>query len=107
MSARMSLVFAALALVVAAAAPSAHSFRTNEGTLRLPDGVRIAWTLRVPEGQTPARGFPAIILEHAGTEARKSAGVVLTAEDFTQAGYATLTYDRRRSEERRVGKECR
>ncbi len=95
MSARMSLVFAALALVVAAAAPSAHSFRTNEGTLRLPDGVRIAWTLRVPEGQTPARGFPAIILEHAGTEARKSAGVVLTAEDFTQAGYATLTYDRR------------
>jgi predicted acyl esterase len=95
MSARIALVVAVLALVVAAAAPSARSFTTDEGTLRLPDSVRIAWTLRVPEGQPPAGGFPAIILEHGGGETRKAEGVVLIAEDFTRAGYATLTYDRR------------
>jgi predicted acyl esterase len=59
------------------------------------DGVRIAWTLRFPNVRPPAGGLPAIILEHGGSETRESEGPVLTARDFTRAGYVTLTYDRR------------
>jgi pimeloyl-ACP methyl ester carboxylesterase len=91
----VSIMAVALALVAVADAPAQRAFSTYGGTLRLRDGTRLAWTLRVPKGEPLVTGFPAIILEHGGTDTRQGEGTVLTAEEFALSGYATLTYDRR------------
>ena len=50
---------------------------------------------------------PTILFLHGGPGYNSASFEATSAQNLANAGYHVIVYDRRRSEERRVGKECR
>ena len=59
------------------------------------DGVSIAATLYVPDGSTPAGGWPAIVFLHGLSGNRQQMNALVEGYGFLGKGYAVLTFDAR------------
>src|SRR5215213_2277344 len=88
---RRRLLLAALAAL--AVASPAQAFSKQDGTQTMDDGVSLATSLYLPDGQTPPGGWPGVVVLHG--LAGNRATVELISSNFADAGFAVLAYDAR------------
>ena len=82
-----------VALVALALAAPASAFSKEDGTQTMDDGVSLATSLYLPDGQMPAGGWPAVVVLHGLGDNRGRVELVSTS--FAEAGFAVLAYDAR------------
>lgn len=93
--ARAVALAALLAALAAALLPgSAAAFSRLDGSRTMDDGVALATTLYLPDGESPAAGWPAVVLLHGLGRTRADSNQI-AERYFANAGYAVLTYDAR------------
>ena len=80
-------------LVALAVASPANAFSKQEGTQAMDDGVSLATTLYLPDGQAPAGGWPGVVVLHGLAGSRATVETISTT--FADAGFAVLAYDAR------------
>ena len=97
---RRVLIGVVLALALAVPAPVAADhgppvvpFTHTSGTLRMDDGVPLAYDVYVPAGAMPAGGWPGVLVLHGLGGSRAS--VAQISSYFAGNGYAVLAYDAR------------
>jgi len=85
-----------------AAPGTASAFTKTDRTIQMTDGVRIAATYYVPDGNPPIGGWPAVMMLHGLGESRTSSNnaVGMSINDLAELyvvpqGYAVLTFDAR------------
>jgi len=79
-------------LALAAASPAA-AFSKQTGTVRMDDGVDLAYALYEPDGAAPAGGWPGVLVLHGLAGTKESVEAISTS--FATGGYAVLAYDAR------------
>ncbi|NUT54980.1 MAG: alpha/beta fold hydrolase [Thermoleophilia bacterium] len=82
-----------VALVALAVASPADAFSKQDGTQAMDDGVTLATSLYLPDGQMPAGGWPGVVVLHGLAGNRGT--VELLSTSFAEAGFAVLAYDAR------------
>jgi predicted acyl esterase len=83
----------AFALVAGEAAGSQAA--RQDVSIPMDDGVSIAATLYVPDGEAPAGGWPAIVFLHGLSGNRQQMNALVEGYGFTGGSYAVLTFDAR------------
>ena len=96
---RRLLLLLPVALIAAASwtgasAPAGPGYTKADGTQTMDDGVVLATTLYLPDGQPPAQGWPGIVMLH-GLGASRQDTNTWAEQYFAGHGYAILTYDAR------------
>jgi predicted acyl esterase len=91
--ARLLLAVCAAAAALASAGEAA-AFSKTELPVTMDDGVAIAATLYLPDGQPPADGWPAVMMLH-GLGANRAWTNGIAEQTFASQGYAVLTFDAR------------
>jgi len=88
-----AVLVAAVVLVVgeAAGSPAAR----QDLSIPMDDGVSIAATLYVPDGTTPAGGWPALVFLHGLSGNRQQMNALVEGYGVTSQGFAVLTFDAR------------
>ena len=89
--------FTALAasLVLLVGETSASTAARTDVTIPMDDGVPIAATLYVPDGQAPSGGWPTIVFLHGLAGNRQQMNTLVEGYGFTNGPYAVLTFDAR------------
>ncbi|MBA3246104.1 MAG: alpha/beta hydrolase [Actinobacteria bacterium] len=82
-----------VSLVALAVAAPADAFSKQTGTLRMDDGVDLAYSLYEPDGTAPAGGWPGVMVLHGLAGTKESVEAISTS--FVAGGYAVLAYDAR------------
>ena len=82
-----------VSLVALAAAAPANAFTKQTGTLRMDDGVDLAYVLYEPDGAAPPGGWPGVMVLHGLAGSKESVDAISTS--FVAGGYAVLAYDAR------------
>jgi predicted acyl esterase len=82
-----------VSLAALAVASPAQAFSKQDGTQVMDDGVSLATSLYLPDGQMPAGGWPGVVVLHGLAGTRGSLELVSTS--FAEAGFAVLAYDAR------------
>ena len=87
----------ALAVAFALLAGEAAGSQAAKQDVSIPmdDGVSIAATLYVPDGEAPAGGWPAIVFLHGLSGNRQQMNALVEGYGFTGGSYAVLTFDAR------------
>ena len=80
-------------LVALAFASPAQAFSKQDGTQAMDDGVSLATSLYLPDGQMPAGGWPGVVVLHGLAGNRGTVDLISTT--FADAGFAVLSYDAR------------
>ena len=93
MKALCTALAAALVLVVGEASGSTTT--VQQVSVPMDDGVAIAATLHLPDGPSPAGGWPAIVFLHGLAQNRESMNALVAAYGFSGQSYAVLTFDAR------------
>ncbi|MDH4345316.1 MAG: CocE/NonD family hydrolase, partial [Thermoleophilia bacterium] len=88
------LCVAAIAAALLAAVP-AQAFTRSEQTLTAGDGVPLAATLFVPDGQPPAGGWPAVVYMHGLGGTRADASAIAQLMGVVGEEYVVLAFDAR------------
>jgi ABC-2 type transport system ATP-binding protein len=88
---RKLLAVAVLALALPA---SASAWTKSDEVVTMPDGVAVATTLYLPDGATPAGGWPAIVMAH-GLGSNRAVSNALAEQLYVPRGYAVITFDAR------------
>ena len=89
------LVGLAAGLVLFVGAAPASTLKGQDLTLPMDDGVSIAATLYLPDGQAPAGGWPALVFLHGLAGNRAQMNALAEAYGFVGQDYAVLTFDAR------------
>jgi ABC-2 type transport system ATP-binding protein len=83
-----------IALVSLVLAPQASAFTREDVTLQMSDGVPIAASLYLPDGDFPVAGWPGVMALHGlNGDRRQTAALAETV--LAPQGYAVLTFDAR------------
>src|SRR6188508_3133365 len=80
-------------LAALAVASPAQAFSKQDGAQAMDDGVSLATSLYLPDGQMPAGGWPGVVVLHGLAGSRGTVDLISTT--FADAGFAVLSYDAR------------
>jgi predicted acyl esterase len=89
------LVALAAALVLLVGNAPASTLAKQDVVIPMDDGVSIAATLYVPDGDAPAGGWPAIVFLHGFGRERSDSNALVEGYGLVDRGYVLLTYDAR------------
>ena len=84
-----------VALVLLSGEATGSTAARQDVSIPMDDGVSIAATLYVPDGQPPAGGWPAIVFLHGLAGNRQQMNALVEGYRFTGGSYAVLTFDAR------------
>jgi alpha-beta hydrolase superfamily lysophospholipase len=93
----VKVCLATLAALIALVAGDARGAVAAKQDLSIPmdDGVQLAATFYLPDGTTPAGGWPAIVVLHGLAGNRQQMNALVEGYGVTGLGYAILTFDAR------------